>query len=95
MWTAGGDGAWSATNSEGRTHEAGKSPAAPGGFFDLAGNVAEWLQPRTLEGETAPVAGGSYLNPAADLRTPKIDFADRRDRFPHVGFRVVVEMGTE
>ncbi|MCX6950889.1 MAG: SUMF1/EgtB/PvdO family nonheme iron enzyme [Verrucomicrobia bacterium] len=95
VWPTRGEGAWSADNSDGRSHEVGTSPATPMGFFDLAGNVAEWLQTRAGEGETAPAAGGSYLDPAVVLRAPKVDFVDKRERFAHVGFRVVVEAGSD
>ncbi|MDB6166786.1 MAG: hypothetical protein JWQ83_1926, partial [Lacunisphaera sp.] len=91
VWAAGGKGAWSADNSAGRSRETGKSPATPAGFYDLAGNLAEWLQAKSEEGETAPVAGGSYLDPAAALTTLKVEAVDRRERAPHIGFRVVVE----
>jgi hypothetical protein len=88
-------GAWSAANSEDRTHEAGTSPRTPAGFFDLAGNVGEWLEPVRGAGDTAPVAGGSYLDPAATLRAVPIVATAKDQRAPHIGFRVVVVWPTD
>lgn len=90
-WVPGGAAAWSAETSGGRSREAGKSPAAATGFHDLAGNLAEWLQPAADVGETAPVAGGSYLDTPDVLKTLKIAPEEKRVRARHVGFRIVVE----
>jgi hypothetical protein len=57
---------------------------------DIAGNVAEWLQPPAEPAETAPVAGGSYLDPAATLADPPLVRLGKRERARHVGFRIVV-----
>jgi hypothetical protein len=90
-WAPGGAAGWSAETSGGRSREAGKSPATATGFHDLAGNLAEWLQPATEVSETAPVVGGSYLDTADALQTWKIVTEEKRVRVRHVGFRVVVE----
>ncbi len=92
-WAPGGDGAWSLETSGGRSREAGKSPAAATGFHDLAGNLAEWLEPPLEVGETAPVAGGSYLDTTDGLKTFKAVPEEKRARARHIGFRVVVETG--
>lgn len=92
-WKADVEGAWSADNSGGRSRETGTSPPSDAGFFDLAGNLAEWLQPPSAAGETAPVAGGSYLDAAAALKTVKLASEEKRERARHIGFRVVVEPG--
>ena len=92
-WKADAEGAWSADNSGGRSRETGKLPPSDAGFFDLAGNLAEWLQPSSAAGETAPVAGGSYLDAAAALKTLKLAAEEKRERARHIGFRVVVEPG--
>ncbi|MEY2878132.1 MAG: hypothetical protein RLZZ15_512 [Verrucomicrobiota bacterium] len=85
---------WTIENSGGRTHDAGSAPAAKTVFADLAGNVAEWLEPADgAERETAPVAGGSILDSAADLRELPLIPTERRTRARHIGFRIVVETG--
>ena len=90
-WSAGGAGAWSADNSGGRSRETGKSPATPLGYYDVVGNLAEWLQPPLPVGPTAPVAGGSYLDSAEALKMLKVGPVEKRDRAGHIGFRVVIE----
>ena len=92
-----GDGAtaWSAETSGGRSHEAARLPPGTAGFADLAGNLAEWLQPATEAGENAPVAGGSYLDAAGALRRLPITLVEKRERARHSGFRIVVELTPE
>jgi formylglycine-generating enzyme required for sulfatase activity len=87
--------AWSADTSGGRSHEIGKTPPSAGGFFDLAGNVAEWLQPAEKVGESAPVAGGSYLDSAEALRRVPVSPVNKGERARHIGFRFVVEPPAE
>lgn len=72
---------------------AGEANAA--GFFDLLGNLAEWLHaPASEQGaETAPVAGGSYLDDPATPGPERPREVPRSERARHIGFRVVVEPG--
>jgi hypothetical protein len=58
------------------------------------GNLAEWLQPATDAGEAAPVAGGSYLDPASALTVLASTPTDKHERARHIGFRVVVDLAT-
>ena len=88
---AGRDAPWSADNAGGQTHEVGLGAVALSGVADLQGNVAEWLQPSAAEANRAPIAGGSYLDPASVVATLPITLVDKRERARHVGFRVVVE----
>ena len=83
--------AWSVETGGGRSHDVGKSLGSKAGVFDLAGNLAEWLQPATTVSETAPVAGGSYLDATEVLIAAKVLLEEKRVRARHVGFRVVVE----
>ena len=87
-------GGWSADTSGGHSHETGKSPPSAAGFYDLAGNLAEWLEAPAGAGETASVAGGSYLDAVDALQTLRIERMEKRGRARHVGFRVVVEFTT-
>lgn len=66
------------------------------GFFDLLGNVAEWLSPRPNQtGGWALVSGGSFLDQPEVLRKVPSIVTQRSERARHIGFRVLVEMATE
>lgn len=88
----GGAGAWSAENGGGRSHEIGQLAPNALGFFDLAGNVAEWLAGD--QATTAWVAGGSYLDPTDVIARPMIIGREKAERARHVGFRVLVDLGS-
>ena len=89
---AGEPAAWSAETSGGGSREVALSPANANGFYDLLGNVAEWLQPpMPVPAQTAQVAGGSFLDAAEALRARPIALFERGEHLRHVGFRVVVE----
>jgi formylglycine-generating enzyme required for sulfatase activity len=93
---AGEPAAWSAETSGGGSREVALSPANAGGFHDLLGNVAEWLQPRAPgPAQTAQVAGGSFLDATEALRARPIALFERSEHLRHVGFRVVVERPAE
>lgn len=63
------------------------------GFFDLLGNVAEWLAPRDDQTEAwSVVAGGSFLDEPEVLREVPSIVTQRSERARHIGFRVLVEM---
>lgn len=82
---------WSADSSDGRAHEVGRSAANVAGFFDLLGNLAEWLQPATEAGERAPLGGGSFIDAVDTLRRVPVATVEKRERQRHIGFRFVVE----
>jgi len=90
-WSPAGTGTWSFETSNGRARESGVSPASPAGFYDLAGNLAEWLVPQRDGGDTAPVAEGSFLDSRESMQTLRVVARDRRERAREIGFRVVVE----
>jgi len=83
--------AWSAEASAGHSQETGGQAANAAGFYDLTGNVAEWLQPAAADSLAAPVAGGSYLDAGAELKKIPLAETDKNERARHIGFRVVVE----
>ncbi len=67
-------------------------PANEAGFYDLLGNLAEWLQPAsTSDPLLAPVGGGSFRDDVSTRRTIPVQELARTERSRHVGFRVVVE----
>jgi hypothetical protein len=85
------DRVWSADNSAGRSRESGRMPASSAGFHDLAGNLAEWLEPSNLDINKMPVAGGSFLDPASSFAKLPLTTAEKPTRARYIGFRFVVE----
>jgi formylglycine-generating enzyme required for sulfatase activity len=81
---------WSADNAFGHSHPVGSASPPAAALQNIAGNLAEWLQPAVEPSETAPVAGGSFLDPAAALADPPVVRLGKRERARHVGFRIVV-----
>ncbi|MBC7369249.1 MAG: SUMF1/EgtB/PvdO family nonheme iron enzyme [Undibacterium sp.] len=88
-----GMAAWALEISGGHSREVGKSTANAAGFFDLTGNLAEWLEPAEANGATAPTAGGSFLDRASILAALPVELLEKSERARHVGFRFVVETG--
>lgn len=74
------------------SREMGAGAANAAGFFDLLGNLAEWLDapPGNEGGRPSPVGGGSYLDTLAAVRGVPRAEAPRSERSRHVGFRVVM-----
>ncbi|WP_221029290.1 formylglycine-generating enzyme family protein [Actomonas aquatica] len=65
-----------------------------GGFFDLVGNLAEWIEAPEDAGdaEQGALIGGSYLDLPESLARLSKTTVPRSERARHIGFRVVVEM---
>jgi len=95
--------AWYAANSDDQTHPCAQKNPNAWGFYDMLGNVAEWVT--QLDGKEA-VAGGSFQDEAADVNSSARAFYDpswqRKDpqdpkgqswfsNGGHVGFRIVRE----
>ncbi len=85
-----GAGVWGHENSPDTTQPAGRQTPNAAGFFDLLGNVAEWLAADDAAAE-ATVAGGSYLDPRSALLQVPVEPRAKNDRGRHIGFRFVVE----
>ncbi len=82
---------WALERSREKPRAVGTGTANASGFFDLLGNVAEWLEPDTAGAELSPVAGGSYAEPTEDLVKVPVVRRSRLERARTIGFRVMVE----
>ena len=87
--------AWTAETGGGHSRETGLQKGNVAGFADLTGNLAEWLQPAAANTATAPVAGGSYLDPLPVVKTCPVVPAEKNERARHIGFRIVVELAID
>ena len=83
-------GAWSAELASRQSQEVGTSSANDGGYQDLLGNLAEWLNTAGGESGTALVAGGSYLDHEAALREVPMVARPKTERTRSLGFRIVM-----
>jgi tetratricopeptide (TPR) repeat protein len=85
--------AWSSSNSGRETKETGALAANPNGFFDLLGNVSEWIG---SDSENMPsfvtAIGGSARDSAARLSTVPDDSRSPIERNRFIGFRFVVRV---
>lgn len=82
---------WSQERSEQRIRAVASAAVNAAGFYDLLGNVAEWLAPDRADDEVALVAGGSCMEPEAELAKVPMEKRNRLERARTIGFRVVVE----
>jgi len=84
---------WNLDDSGGRTQPvATKAPNALG-FYDLLGNVAEWLdRPADEDDDKAPVIGNSAETPVDSIRDLTATDVATIDRSRFTGFRMVVDM---
>ena len=84
---------WNFDNSSSQTHDVATKSANANGFYDLLGNVAEWLD-RTADQDDgeAPIIGGNAITPADSLRQARVTNIAMDTRNPFTGFRFVVDM---
>ena len=83
---------WNFDNSGGQTHETGTKTANANGFFDLLGNVAEWLaQPLGYDDEVAPIIGGTAQTQVDNIRAVPLAKTDITSRNPFTGFRFIMD----
>jgi len=80
--------AWYDPNSGDQTHEVGKKSANGYGLFDTLGNLWEWVED-AYEADSAKriLRGGSFFNPARDLRVTSRLWATPDTAHRDMGFR--------
>ena len=88
--------------SAGRTKQVGQYPANPWGFFDMHGNVWEWVDDwygnyptdtqsdpeGALLGTNRVLRGGSWANLSTNLRSAGRHYLPPKTRSPTTGFRI-------
>jgi hypothetical protein len=83
---------WNFDNSGSQTHEVATKAANANGFYDLLGNVAEWLERSVDEDDDkAPIIGGNAITPVDNIRQGRVTEVARDVRNPYTGFRFVVD----
>lgn len=82
--------AWHMGNSQGEVKAVGGLRSNELGYFDLLGNVSEWLNVG-VEDETAWVAGGSVESSREELMQAPVESQPKNRRSRMLGFRFVVE----
>lgn len=84
------DIAWSNMNSDGRTHAVGTKKPNDKGFYDLLGNVAEYVSSLELSVDTVQIMGGSSQSSTDEMLDLAKAQIDSRQRNRMVGFRIIV-----
>lgn len=84
---------WNQQNSDGLTHEVGTKEANANGFFDILGNVSEWLESSDLPGDSEAYLCGGSAETSIDIMVDKpIEIVNRRTRNRMNGFRISVKL---
>lgn len=84
---------WSVSDSEGVPQDVGTKEAFARGFYDLLGNVSEWLESiDRFETENARHIGGHAQDRLESIFTVPLREAPRGERNRLAGFRVVVQV---
>lgn len=90
------DHVWSTSNSGGIAQPVGKKEPFATGFFDLLGNVSEWLESvNRFESEDALHIGGHAQDRLEAIFTVPLRDSPRGERNRMTGFRIVAELGSE
>ena len=83
------DRVWSQENSGGQSQPVARREANDAGFYDLLGNLAEWLLDE--DGSNRRIIGGHYNSSLSELREVPTDSRSESYRSRTLGFRFVVE----
>jgi tetratricopeptide (TPR) repeat protein len=87
------DHVWSVSDAAGVAQPIGKKAPLASGFYDLLGNVSEWLESTDrFDSEDARHIGGHALDRLEAIFTVPIRNAPRGERNRLTGFRLVVEV---
>ncbi len=86
---------WHAENSGGNPHPVATRKPMGSGFYDVLGNVSEWLQASESDSPNAHVIGGNAQMPIDKVANLPVESVLRKERNRVVGFRVVVDMSGE
>lgn len=88
-----GDMAWHSRNTSRDTQQCGTQKPNAAGFYDLLGNVSEWLSDKAESmSEGALVSGGNVGDSIEKLASIPVGEYSLRERNRFTGFRIVVEM---
>jgi len=84
--------AWSLSDEAAVPQGVGTKKPYSSGFYDLLGNVSEWLQSDDLTGSERAIRAGGHVRDSLDqiFKVPMREFL-RRERNRMTGFRIVVE----
>jgi hypothetical protein len=87
------DHVWSVSDADGIAQPVGQKMPFSSGFYDLLGNVSEWLESTDrYEAEDARHIGGDAEDRLATIFTIPVGEAPRGERNRLTGFRLVVEV---
>lgn len=87
------DHVWSLSNTNGVTQPVGTKEPFAGGYYDLLGNVSEWLESvDRFETEDAQHIGGHALDQLETIFTVPVREAPREERNRMTGFRIVLQV---
>ena len=82
---------WSISEANGLSQPVGRKKPFPGGYFDLLGNVSEWLALEEPEGsETAFHIGGHVQDSLETITSIPVRSLRKTERSRLTGFRIVV-----
>jgi hypothetical protein len=83
---------WSAADAEGAAHVIAQKKPYSSGYYDLLGNLSEWLESSEgLQDESVRHIGGDFQSQLETIFTVPVAEMPRRGRSRTVGFRFVVQ----